>query len=153
MLAQPPLSFFLPGVLYSKFLSWVCLAYCTMKLKAHFPIFSVRWKSREGLGGTVSCKCCWIWIFYYLVCWQNYEKISPDGWLCFISTIHVASRLTCNGLERWKKSGFRRSKPLEKLAQYVVQSSSSLHTEFPHLLPSNIKHIRNWLHGLWENVV
>lgn len=52
-----------------------------------------------------------------------------------------------------KKSGLKKSEFLRNLAQYAVQSVCLLSTKFSHCFPSNIRHIRNWLHGLLENVV
>lgn len=52
----------------------------------------------------------------------------------------------------WKKSGLKRSGLLKNLAQYAAQSVCLLCTRFSHCFPSNFRHIRNWLHGLLENV-
>lgn len=141
-----------------KLLSWVCLASCTMKLKTFFFYFfffsfSGLYSSREYLGGTISYKCCWIWMFYYFVFWQNYKKISPR----WMPMFHLYEPIWHPDIPAmvWKVGKNQSSGDLspENLAQYVVQSGSLLYTKFSHSFPSNLKHIRNWLHGLLENVV
>lgn len=104
VLAHPSLSFFSPRRALVEFLSRICLTSCAMKLKTHFALFSFsslyRLQRKFGRNSQLHMLLN-LDVLLFVVLVKLWEKPPPDSCLCFISTTHLASRHTCNGLERW----------------------------------------------------
>lgn len=113
-----------------------------------FSALAVFTDSRESLGGTVSCTGCWIWMFYYLLFWQNYEKTSPRQ----LPMFHLCHPSGIQTYLQWSGKVenppvLKRSEPLKNLAQYVVQSGSLLCTKLScsSFKPQTYKESVTWL--------